>query len=141
MSIEQPSPGKMKRRNPQRELLEVKAGAEDDTGSRCHVAWESQAGSNPCHSTNPCRARRSSKAARLWPTLIRALPQLMPGTGLTSPMTLADSPEAECTMSILSQRKGVLQCSELSPPFPLPSPISEERNQHGQSISNSPSYC
>lgn len=63
LSIEQASPGKMKRRNPQLELPEAKAGTEDDTVSGCCVAWESQAGSNPCHSPNPCRARRSSKAA------------------------------------------------------------------------------
>lgn len=45
------------------ELLEAKAGAEDDTGSGCCVAWESHADSKPCHSTSPCQARRSSKAA------------------------------------------------------------------------------
>lgn len=60
-SIKRVSSGKMKRRNPQLELPEAKAGTEDDTGCGCCVAWESQAGSNPCHSTS--RARRSSKAA------------------------------------------------------------------------------
>lgn len=63
-SIKRVSSGKMKRRNPQLELPEAKAGTEDDTGCGCCVAWESQPGSNPCHSTSPrsSRAKRSSKA-------------------------------------------------------------------------------
>lgn len=66
LSIEQASPGKMKRRNPQLELPEAKAGTEDDAGSGCCVAWESQAGSNPCHSTSPCWARSSKAANPFW---------------------------------------------------------------------------
>lgn len=76
------------------ELLEAKAGTEDDTGSGCCVAWESHADSNPYHSTSPCqltggvqRQQSNPEGARLWPALSQALPQLMLGTGLGLPVT------------------------------------------------------
>lgn len=118
LSTERASPGKMKRKNPQLELLETKAGTEDDTGSGCCVACESQAGSNPCHSRSPHQAKRSSKAANpLWRSKALASTNsstapVNAGNPTVSPMALADSPETEHTMSILNLRKGVNCCSE-----------------------------
>lgn len=145
-SFEWASPGKMERRKPQLELLEARPGTEEDRGSGCCVGWGARLSPAPATAqawAEPGGVQRQqthSGEARLWPTLIQALPPFMPGTGLV----LAQLWLIHQSLGFLrarwapgNGRSAARSLPGLYQPPPLPCPVPEVSNM-GKALPNTP---